>query len=86
MHKHNTHYGGWEHRDVHNVYGLYNHMATSEGLQKRDNTRPFVLSRAFFAGSQRYFPFFFFFFPSFFKCFDFFFSKKMKIRTNLDRR
>ena len=23
MHKDAKHYGGWEHRDVHNIYGLY---------------------------------------------------------------
>lgn len=23
MHKDCVHYGGWEHRDVHNVYGMY---------------------------------------------------------------
>lgn len=54
MHKHNVHHGGWEHRDVHNLYGFYQHMATAEGLRKRNGARPFVLSRAFFAGSQRF--------------------------------
>lgn len=80
------HYGGWEHRDVHNIYGLYvvrergeagarewalmaagfapyrlfpvpmQHMATADGLvlRSRGIERPFVLSRAFFAGSQRF--------------------------------
>ncbi|KAI3435452.1 Gal_mutarotas_2 domain-containing protein [Psidium guajava] len=50
------HYGGVEHREMHNVYGYYFHMATSDGLIKRGNgnDRPFVLSRALFAGSQRY--------------------------------
>ncbi|XP_020244729.1 probable glucan 1,3-alpha-glucosidase, partial [Asparagus officinalis] len=50
------HYGGVEHREVHNAYGYYFHMATSNGLLKRGDgkDRPFVLSRAFFAGSQRY--------------------------------
>lgn len=45
-----------EHRELHNAYGYYFHMATSDGLLKRENgkDRPFVLSRAFFAGSQRY--------------------------------
>jgi len=49
------HYGDWEHRDVHNLYGYYLHMATSDGLMKREpgNLRPFVLSRAFYAGTQR---------------------------------
>lgn len=50
------HIGGVEHREVHNAYGYYFHMATSDGLVKRGdgNDRPFVLSRAFFAGSQRF--------------------------------
>eukprot|EP01137_Pigoraptor_chileana_P034251 Opistho-2@26520 len=56
MHKDAIHEGGWEHRDVHNVYGFYQHMATAQGLAKRSgyHRRPFVLSRAFFAGSQRH--------------------------------
>lgn len=50
------HYGGVEHRELHNAYGYYFHMATSEGLVKRGdgNDRPFVLSRAAFAGTQKY--------------------------------
>ncbi|EOX92666.1 hypothetical protein QUC31_003759 [Theobroma cacao] len=50
------HLGGVEHRELHNAYGYYFHMATSDGLVKRGDgkDRPFVLSRAFFAGSQRY--------------------------------
>ncbi|XP_024024508.1 probable glucan 1,3-alpha-glucosidase [Morus notabilis] len=49
------HHGGVEHREVHNAYGYYFHMATSDGLLKRGDgkDRPFVLSRAFFAGSQQ---------------------------------
>ncbi|XP_055368276.1 neutral alpha-glucosidase AB isoform X3 [Betta splendens] len=55
MHKDAMH-GDWEHRDVHNIYGLYVHRATAEGLIQRSGgtERPFVLTRAFFAGSQRY--------------------------------
>uniref|UniRef100_A0AAR2LD17 Neutral alpha-glucosidase AB n=1 Tax=Pygocentrus nattereri TaxID=42514 RepID=A0AAR2LD17_PYGNA len=55
MHKDALH-GSWEHRDVHNIYGLYVQKATSEGLIQRSGgvERPFVLTRAFFAGSQRY--------------------------------
>uniref|UniRef100_A0A7N6AEV6 Neutral alpha-glucosidase AB n=2 Tax=Anabas testudineus TaxID=64144 RepID=A0A7N6AEV6_ANATE len=55
MHKDAMH-GAWEHRDVHNLYGLYVQMATADGqLQRSGGTeRPFVLTRAFFAGSQRY--------------------------------
>uniref|UniRef100_A0A1A7YRW6 Glucosidase, alpha, neutral AB n=1 Tax=Iconisemion striatum TaxID=60296 RepID=A0A1A7YRW6_9TELE len=55
MHKDAMH-GSWEHRDIHNLYGLYVHRATTEGLIQRSGgvERPFVLTRAFFAGSQRY--------------------------------
>ncbi|KAH9625857.1 hypothetical protein KSS87_009966 [Heliosperma pusillum] len=50
------HVGGVEHRELHNAYGYYFHMGTADGLVKRGEgkDRPFVLSRAFFAGSQRY--------------------------------
>eukprot|EP00913_Durusdinium_trenchii_P009989 g9375.t1 len=44
-----------EHRDIHNVYGFYHHMATVEGqLARAPNVRPFVLTRSFFAGSHRH--------------------------------
>ena len=33
MHKDNLHAGGAEHRDVHNVYGYFYHMATADGLR-----------------------------------------------------
>ncbi|XP_069036386.1 neutral alpha-glucosidase AB isoform X2 [Lepisosteus oculatus] len=54
MHKDALH-GTWEHRDLHNLYGLYVQMATAEGQIRRSGgvERPFVLTRAFFAGSQR---------------------------------
>ena len=50
------HFGGFEHRDIHNVYGFYMHMATYDGHLRRSNyaERPFVLTRSFFSGSQRY--------------------------------
>lgn len=91
MQKDAVHHGGWEHRDLHNLYGFYvvgvtpptatpsprtplyppvfpgwargvphapvrQHMATAEGQIQRSGgkSRPFVLSRAFFAGSQRF--------------------------------
>ncbi|OLY85633.1 putative glucan 1,3-alpha-glucosidase [Smittium mucronatum] len=56
MDKDIIHYGGVEHRDVHNIYGMLFHKATAEGLIRREKVakRPFVLSRAYFAGSQRY--------------------------------
>ncbi|XP_056295020.1 neutral alpha-glucosidase AB isoform X1 [Pseudoliparis swirei] len=55
MHKDAVH-GAWEHRDMHNLYGFYVQMATAQGLIQRSGgvERPFVLTRAFFAGSQRY--------------------------------
>ncbi|KAK7141175.1 hypothetical protein R3I93_015359 [Phoxinus phoxinus] len=55
MHKDALH-GNWEHRDIHNIYGLYVQRATAEGQVQRSGgvERPFVLTRAFFAGSQRY--------------------------------
>ncbi|KAF9182981.1 hypothetical protein BGZ51_004318 [Haplosporangium sp. Z 767] len=50
------HYGNVEHRNVHNLYGTMFHSATAQGLTQRNETnqRPFVLSRAFFAGTQRF--------------------------------
>jgi alpha-glucosidase len=44
-----------DHREVHNVYGLENVRSTYEGmLRLRPDLRPYVLTRAGFAGSQRY--------------------------------
>jgi alpha-glucosidase (family GH31 glycosyl hydrolase) len=46
-------------RDIHNIFGYYYHLATAEGLIHRGQNkelygehgdRPFVLSRAFYAG------------------------------------
>jgi len=48
---------GVEHREWHNLYGFYQTMATAEGQLRRTpdrNARTFVLSRAFYAGTQRY--------------------------------
>ncbi|HVZ16318.1 MAG TPA: TIM-barrel domain-containing protein, partial [Terriglobales bacterium] len=43
------------HREIHNVYGMENSRATYEGLLKiSPNVRPFVLTRATYAGGQRY--------------------------------
>ncbi|CAE8687462.1 unnamed protein product, partial [Polarella glacialis] len=54
LHKCSSNSYGVEHRDVHNVYGFYHHMATVEGhLLRAPNVRPFVLTRSFFAGSHR---------------------------------
>nr|XP_060614241.1 neutral alpha-glucosidase AB isoform X1 [Anolis sagrei ordinatus] len=56
MHKDAVHWGGWEHRDIHNLYAFYVQMATAQGQVQRSGSmeRPFVLTRGFFAGSQRY--------------------------------
>jgi alpha-glucosidase len=44
-----------DHREIHNVYGLLNSRATYEGLLRLEpDSRPFVLTRASFAGAQRY--------------------------------
>jgi alpha-glucosidase len=44
-----------DHREIHNVYGMLMTQATHEGLLRlRPNERPFILSRASFAGGQRY--------------------------------
>jgi alpha-glucosidase (family GH31 glycosyl hydrolase) len=46
-----------EHREIHNIYGYCMHKGTYAGLVKRNpcqNFRPHVLSRSFFAGSQKY--------------------------------
>ena len=55
MPRDSLHFGDVEHRDVHNAYGYFFHMGSADGLLKRGggNDRPFVLSRSFFAGSQR---------------------------------
>lgn len=56
MPKDNIHHDNWEHRDVHNINGLTFHNATFEALlsrKKGELRRPFVLTRSFYAGSQR---------------------------------
>jgi alpha 1,3-glucosidase len=52
---------GIEHREWHNLYGMYMQRATAEGVSARaleaglpEAVRPFVLTRSFFAGSQRW--------------------------------
>lgn len=48
---------GEESREWHNLYGILFHKATAMGQIRRnqgEDLRPFVLSRSFFAGSQRY--------------------------------
>ncbi|EPE02720.1 glycoside hydrolase family 31 protein [Ophiostoma piceae UAMH 11346] len=56
MPKDNVHHDGWEHRDVHNLNGMTFHNATYQALLSRkagELRRPFILTRSFFAGSQR---------------------------------
>ena len=56
MPKDNIHHGNWEHRDVHNLNGMTFHNATYQALLERKKgeiRRPFVLTRAFYSGSQR---------------------------------
>ena len=44
-----------DHRAIHNIYGMQNVRATYEGLLKlRPEERPFVLTRAAYAGAARY--------------------------------
>ncbi|KAI9219405.1 glycosyl hydrolases family 31-domain-containing protein [Blastocladiella britannica] len=68
MHKDLIHHGHLEHRAVHNAYGMLQHKSTHLGHLRRTAgnpttrkpsdlatiQRPFVLSRAFFVGTQRY--------------------------------
>ena len=42
------------HAEMHNVYGHYMSRATFEGLQKLSDKRPFVITRAAYAGTQKY--------------------------------
>jgi len=43
------------HAEIHNVYGMQNTRGTFEGMKRwRSNQRPFVMTRASFAGGQRY--------------------------------
>ncbi len=58
MPKDNLHHDNWEHRDLHNLNGMTFHNATYQALITREKgeapRRPFILTRAFYAGSQRY--------------------------------
>ncbi|MCM1105919.1 MAG: glycoside hydrolase family 31 protein [Blautia sp.] len=42
------------HAEMHNVYGHYMSKATYEGLRRLSDKRPFVITRACYAGSQKY--------------------------------
>ncbi|CAL1712026.1 unnamed protein product [Somion occarium] len=56
MPRDNIHHGGWEHRDVHNINGMLFSNLTSQAVMARSDPpkRPFVLTRSFYAGSQRF--------------------------------
>ena len=44
-----------DHREIHNVFGMQNARASYEGLLRlQPDVRPFVLTRAAYAGTQRY--------------------------------
>ncbi|MET1248108.1 glycoside hydrolase family 31 protein [Sporolactobacillus sp. STCC-11] len=43
-----------DHREVHNVYGHYMSKATYEGIKQATGKRPFVITRACYAGTQKY--------------------------------
>ena len=43
------------HAEIHNVYGMQNTRGTFEGMERlRPGVRPFVMTRASYAGGQRY--------------------------------
>ncbi|TCD66261.1 hypothetical protein EIP91_001590 [Steccherinum ochraceum] len=56
MPRDNVHHGGWEHRDLHNINGMLFSNLTSQAITVRSDPpkRPFVLTRSFYAGSQRF--------------------------------
>lgn len=53
--KDNVHYSGWEHRYVHSLYAHMQVKGTFDGVLRRGNgnLRPFILTRAFFSGTQK---------------------------------
>ena len=42
------------HKEAHNVYGHFMAKATYEGIKKYTNKRPFIVTRACYAGTQKY--------------------------------
>ncbi|KAH0792358.1 glycosyl hydrolase [Histomonas meleagridis] len=51
------HYNGHEDREVHNLYGHFMVLSTYDGLLRRNNDqneRPFILTRSYFSGTQKY--------------------------------
>lgn len=52
-----VHYNRIEQRETHSIYGLLNVASSNKGILERNddkNYRPFILTRSFFAGSQKY--------------------------------
>ena len=49
------HYGGWEHRDIHNVYSVAYHNASSQAVKLRETPhhRPFTLARGWWIGTWK---------------------------------
>lgn len=43
-----------DHKEIHNVYGHLMSKATYEGIKKYSGKRPFVITRACYAGTQKY--------------------------------
>ena len=43
-----------DHLEMHNMFGHYMDKATNEGLKKYSDKRPFVITRACYAGTQKY--------------------------------
>lgn len=43
-----------DHREIHNVYGHFMSKATYVGINRYTNNRPFVITRACYAGTQKY--------------------------------
>lgn len=55
--KASLHFRDYQDRTIHNLYGHFMVMSTYNGVLKRNddqNERPFVLTRSYFAGSQKY--------------------------------
>ena len=46
----------FQHKDLHNAYGALQQKSSWKGMLERDNheRRPFVLTRSFFLGSQKF--------------------------------
>lgn len=47
-------YGMLSHKQIHNVYGHLMAQATYEGWKRKEGSRPFVITRACYSGTQRY--------------------------------